>query len=101
MVLGPSGREGCAVQEGAEVPEAAAPHLAAAKQQLGLSRLQSVRVDHCAHAYGVALTGPPAGGNADGARSPQPLHAPAHLHGSPFPAPSPNTHTQPRTHVRV
>lgn len=42
--------------EGAEVPEAAAPHLQAAMERLGLARLQSVKVEHCAHAYGCALT---------------------------------------------
>jgi hypothetical protein len=35
-------------QAGAEVPEEAAVHLAAAKARLGLTRLQSVRVHHCA-----------------------------------------------------
>jgi hypothetical protein len=35
-------------QAGAEVPEEAAGHLAAAKARLGLTRLQSVRVHHCA-----------------------------------------------------
>jgi hypothetical protein len=35
-------------QAGAEVPEEAAGYLAAAKAKLGLSRLQSVRVHHCA-----------------------------------------------------
>lgn len=42
--------------EGADVPEAVAPHLQAVKERLGLARLQSVKVDHCAHAYGCALT---------------------------------------------
>ena len=98
MVLDPSGRGRRAVQEGAEVPEAAAPHLAAAKRQLGLSRLQSVRVDHCAHAYGVALTGSPAGGHADGARSEQPLNTPTHPRGSPLLPLAPDTHTHTHTH---
>lgn len=36
------------LQAGAEAPEEAAGYLAAAKARLGLSRLQSVRVHHCA-----------------------------------------------------
>jgi len=63
------------------VPEAAAPHLAAAKAQLGLSRLQSVRVHHCAHAYGVALTGGPAAPQAPGPL----LSAPELLSSEPCP----------------
>lgn len=42
------------LQAGAEAPEVAAGYLAAAKARLGLSRLQSVRVHHCAQVRGTA-----------------------------------------------
>lgn len=42
--------------EGAEIPQAVAPQFKAVLARLGLARLQSVEVHHCAHAYGCVIT---------------------------------------------
>ncbi|KAL6768056.1 hypothetical protein ACKKBF_B37600 [Auxenochlorella protothecoides x Auxenochlorella symbiontica] len=45
----------CSVPGAADVPEASAAALARLAADLGLARLVSFRVEHCAHAYGLAL----------------------------------------------